>query len=164
MNEISEVAICNVSCEVNYDLPLPTLINQACFDRFDSEVLKVPFVEQWSGRGQHSITFDLLRIVDEYSPTKCIEEIRGRGFRPAILAELVSIGSARPCQEIQGAIVALGSIFWRIPKVEVVVPVINIFGTGIKLSAFTFGSASQWGAGCRFACVSNLINDRVDKT
>lgn len=133
---------------VNYDQTVEELIKVGKYDWKNNNIISSYFAS--AEKGQVGVTIHLFNFDHDISSEDAIREMEGKGFRPATLKELLTLGAAHPDLQRSNPIVALGSI-WRRPARDVCVPCLN--GDRRSRDLCLYWWIGDWDSTWRFAAV-----------
>lgn len=110
---VVELVNCKPSCKVSIDCgqSLAEMISAGKYDWKNEHITAEHFPVK--GKGKKEIEITLFHFGRKITSKPVIVEIDKEGYRPAIIEELLALGSTYPELQEQFPIVALGSV-WRI--------------------------------------------------
>lgn len=98
---------------VNYDLSLAAMIRVGQYDWVNSDITSEHFSVK--GKGTKEVALELVHFDRYIESEEAIRELNRRGLRPATIEELLAFGAKYPKVQRGFPVVALGSVWRRLP-------------------------------------------------
>ncbi len=107
MKALNEERVTTLKIGVDYSLSLRAMIQRGCFERVNANITGRNF--KLTRRGYVELEIVLVQFGSPISPLEVTMQMKEHGCRPAVLEELLAVGSHHPDLQRAMPIVALGS-------------------------------------------------------